>query len=146
MSLHMWRCWVGGETGLHCLLVPPSSLSLKYIPYPPSSPASPTSPTSPHLPLQDLFLKYYDTVMPLLLHILTSANAKEHRLMRAKALECISLVGMAVGRDRFRDHARQVGARGGGGSRGWGNKASLGERAQGWIACLICPKQAGSMG
>ncbi|KAG2431232.1 hypothetical protein HXX76_009760 [Chlamydomonas incerta] len=57
---------------------------------------------------QDLFLKYYDTVMPLLLHILTSANAKEHRLMRAKALECISLVGMAVGRDRFRDHARQV--------------------------------------
>ncbi|KAG2489783.1 hypothetical protein HYH03_011733 [Edaphochlamys debaryana] len=57
---------------------------------------------------QDLFNKYYDTVMPLLMHILTSANAKEHRLMRAKALECISLVGMAVGRDKFRADARTV--------------------------------------
>ncbi|KXZ45960.1 hypothetical protein GPECTOR_49g544 [Gonium pectorale] len=57
---------------------------------------------------QDLFKKYYDTVMPLLMHILTSANAKEHRLMRAKALECISLVGMAVGKDKFRGDARTV--------------------------------------
>ncbi|GLI67663.1 hypothetical protein VaNZ11_011915 [Volvox africanus] len=57
---------------------------------------------------QDLFNKYYDTVMPLLMHILTTANAKEHRLMRAKALECISLVGMAVGKDKFRTDARSV--------------------------------------
>ncbi|PNH09582.1 Importin-5 [Tetrabaena socialis] len=58
--------------------------------------------------LRELFNKYYDTVMPLLMHILTSANLKEHRLMRAKALECISLVGMAVGRDKFRADARSV--------------------------------------
>ncbi|GLC61179.1 hypothetical protein PLESTB_001728100 [Pleodorina starrii] len=57
---------------------------------------------------QELFNKYYDTVMPLLMHILTTANAKEHRLMRAKALECISLVGMAVGKDKFRADARNV--------------------------------------
>ncbi|GFR44315.1 hypothetical protein Agub_g5527 [Astrephomene gubernaculifera] len=57
---------------------------------------------------QELFNKYYDTVMPLLTQILTTANAKELRLMRAKALECISLVGMAVGKDRFRADARNV--------------------------------------
>lgn len=30
------------------------------------------------------------------------------RLLRAKALECVSLVGMAVGRDRFRGDAAAV--------------------------------------
>jgi hypothetical protein len=30
------------------------------------------------------------------------------RLLRAKALECVSLVGMAVGRDRFRGDAQAV--------------------------------------
>jgi hypothetical protein len=32
----------------------------------------------------------------------------QHRLLRAKALECISLVGMAVGRERFRGDAQHV--------------------------------------
>jgi hypothetical protein len=31
-----------------------------------------------------------------------------HWLLRGKALECISLVGMAVGRDRFRTDAQSV--------------------------------------
>jgi hypothetical protein len=31
-----------------------------------------------------------------------------HRLLRGKALECVSLVGMAVGRDRFRQDAARV--------------------------------------
>lgn len=47
-------------------------------------------------------------VMPLLRQILTHANGKEHQLLRAKALECISLVGMAIGKDRFREDAHQV--------------------------------------
>ncbi len=92
-----------------------------------------------------LFIKYYDTVMPLLLTILVNANDKvrqlyclsklaqlyacpissvsmflfdhcilvvvlmqAHWLLRGKALECISLVGMAVGRDRFRADAQRV--------------------------------------
>jgi hypothetical protein len=33
---------------------------------------------------------------------------KQHRLLRAKALECISLVGMAVGKERFRGDAQHV--------------------------------------
>ncbi|MEW5314066.1 MAG: hypothetical protein WDW38_005590 [Sanguina aurantia] len=57
---------------------------------------------------QSLFAKYYDTVMPLLYAILTSASDKEHRMLRAKALECISLVGVAVGKERFREDARQM--------------------------------------
>eukprot|EP00798_Chlamydomonas_sp_ICE-L_P025737 gene25737-11397_t len=57
---------------------------------------------------QALFIKYYDSVMPLLTSILVGATDKSHRLLRAKALECISLVGMAVGRDRFRADARKV--------------------------------------
>lgn len=55
-----------------------------------------------------LFVKYYDTVMPLLYSILVGATDKAHRLLRAKALECISLVAMAVGKERFRDDATKV--------------------------------------
>jgi len=29
-------------------------------------------------------------------------------MLRAKAMECISLVGMAVGKEKFRDDAKQV--------------------------------------
>lgn len=47
-------------------------------------------------------------VMPLLRQILVHASDKEHQLLRAKALECISLVGMAIGKDRFREDAHQV--------------------------------------
>jgi len=54
------------------------------------------------------FERYYDSVMPLLRHLLSSASARSHQLLRAKALECISLVGMAVGRDRFRADANEV--------------------------------------
>lgn len=46
--------------------------------------------------------------MPLLRQILTQANDKDHNMMRAKALECISLIGMSIGRDRFRNDAHQV--------------------------------------
>jgi ethanolamine utilization cobalamin adenosyltransferase len=46
--------------------------------------------------------------MPLLREILTMANDKTHNLMRAKALECISLVGMSIGKERFREDAHQV--------------------------------------
>ncbi|EEF36904.1 importin-5 [Ricinus communis] len=57
---------------------------------------------------QEQFQKYYVAVMPYLRTILLSANDKSNRMLRAKAMECISLVGMAVGRDKFTDDARQV--------------------------------------
>lgn len=46
--------------------------------------------------------------MPYLKAILVNANDKSNRMLRAKAMECISLVGMAVGKDKFRDDAKQV--------------------------------------
>ncbi|KAK9123341.1 hypothetical protein Sjap_012943 [Stephania japonica] len=57
---------------------------------------------------QEHFQKYYDAVMPYLKAILINANDKSNRMLRAKAMECISLVGMAVGKDKFRDDAKQV--------------------------------------
>ncbi|KAG2300104.1 hypothetical protein Bca52824_036576 [Brassica carinata] len=57
---------------------------------------------------QEHFQKYYDVVMPYLKTILMNATDKSKRMLRAKSMECISLVGMAVGKDKFRDDARQV--------------------------------------
>ncbi|XP_055814575.1 uncharacterized protein LOC129884270 isoform X2 [Solanum dulcamara] len=57
---------------------------------------------------QEHFQKYYDAVIPYLKTILVNATDKSNRILRAKAMECISLVGMAVGKDKFRDDAKQV--------------------------------------
>ena len=46
--------------------------------------------------------------MPYLKSILVNATDKSNRMLRAKAMECISLVGMAVGKEKFRDDAKQV--------------------------------------
>ncbi|GKD49609.1 putative TOG domain, importin beta family protein, partial [Tanacetum coccineum] len=34
-------------------------------------------------------------------------SSQANRMLRAKAMECVSLVGMAVGKDKFRDDAKQ---------------------------------------
>ncbi|KAJ7955426.1 importin-5 [Quillaja saponaria] len=57
---------------------------------------------------QEHFQKYYDAVMPYLKAILVNASDKSNRMLRAKSMECISLVGMAVGKEKFRDDAKQV--------------------------------------
>nr|AAX95644.1 HEAT repeat, putative [Oryza sativa Japonica Group] len=57
---------------------------------------------------QEHFQKYYDAVMPYLKSILMNATDKSNRMLRAKSMECISLVGMAVGKQKFKDDAKQV--------------------------------------
>ena len=57
---------------------------------------------------QDLFQKYYSATMPYLKGILVNSQGKEDRMLRAKSMECISLVGMAVGKDVFREDAKEV--------------------------------------
>ncbi|TKY60023.1 Importin-5 protein [Spatholobus suberectus] len=57
---------------------------------------------------QEHFQKYYDAVMPYLKAILVNATDKSNRMLRAKSMECISLVGMAVGKEKFRADAKQV--------------------------------------
>lgn len=60
------------------------------------------------LHVQEHFQKYYDAVMPYLKAILVNASDKSNRMLRAKSMECISLVGMAVGKDKFKEDAKQV--------------------------------------
>ncbi|KAI5084377.1 hypothetical protein GOP47_0000546 [Adiantum capillus-veneris] len=57
---------------------------------------------------QTSFQVYYDTVMPYLKAILLNATDKPNRMLRAKSMECISLVGMAVGKEKFGQDAKQV--------------------------------------
>ena len=57
---------------------------------------------------KDYFVKYYDVVMPILTQILVTATDKTLRTLRAKAIECISLVGMAVGKEKFSVHAKAI--------------------------------------
>lgn len=46
--------------------------------------------------------------MPYLKTILLNATDKSNRMLRAKSMECISLVGMAVGKEKFGKDAKQV--------------------------------------
>jgi hypothetical protein len=54
------------------------------------------------------FVKYYDNFMPYLKSILINANNKEYRKLRGKAMECISLIGGAVGKEKFFNDAKEV--------------------------------------
>ena len=54
------------------------------------------------------FKQYYAACMPILKNILVHATAKEQRMLRAKSLECISLVGVAVGKQIFAEDAVQI--------------------------------------
>mmetsp|Transcript_481 Transcript_481/g.866 ORF Transcript_481/g.866 Transcript_481/m.866 type:complete len:1101 (-) Transcript_481:101-3403(-) len=55
------------------------------------------------------FAPYYDTFIPLLKKVLSiSAGRQELRRLRGKVMECISLIGLSVGRDKFGQDAAQV--------------------------------------
>ncbi|KAM3548004.1 hypothetical protein MY1884_009355 [Beauveria asiatica] len=47
------------------------------------------------------FSKYYDTLMPLLVNVLQNQSEKEYRLLRAKAMECATLIAIAVGKEQL---------------------------------------------
>lgn len=47
------------------------------------------------------FSIYYSTLMPLLFNVLQTENTKELRLLRAKAMECATLIALAVGKERL---------------------------------------------
>ncbi|EON65239.1 hypothetical protein W97_04476 [Coniosporium apollinis CBS 100218] len=47
------------------------------------------------------FTRYYDTLMPLLFNVLREEQSKEFRLLRAKAMECATLIALAVGKERM---------------------------------------------
>ncbi|KAG2213565.1 hypothetical protein INT46_002271 [Mucor plumbeus] len=50
---------------------------------------------------EDRFNKYHGVIMPLLLDILRQASDKQYRLLRSRAIECASLIGLAIGKEVF---------------------------------------------
>jgi len=58
--------------------------------------------------VEEKFLKYYDSFMPFLKNVLKNANTKELRTLRGKAMECVSLIGVAVGKQKFMQDAKEV--------------------------------------
>uniref|UniRef100_A0A8C3TCH4 Importin-5 n=1 Tax=Chelydra serpentina TaxID=8475 RepID=A0A8C3TCH4_CHESE len=57
---------------------------------------------------EEKFVPYYDLFMPSLKHIVENAVQKELRLLRGKTIECISLIGLAVGKEKFMLDASDV--------------------------------------
>ncbi|KAF2459467.1 armadillo-type protein [Lineolata rhizophorae] len=54
------------------------------------------------------FSRYYDTLMPLLFNVLREEQSKEYRLLRAKAMECATLIALAVGKERMGSDALEL--------------------------------------
>ncbi|KIV78225.1 hypothetical protein PV11_09963 [Exophiala sideris] len=50
---------------------------------------------------ESAFIRYYDTLMPLLFNVLQTEQSKEYRLLRAKAMECATLIALAVGKEKM---------------------------------------------
>lgn len=49
---------------------------------------------------EENFVEYYDRFIPCLMYIIENANSQELRLLRGKTIECVSLIGLAVGADK----------------------------------------------
>ncbi|XP_076164575.1 karyopherin beta 3 [Ptiloglossa arizonensis] len=57
---------------------------------------------------EEQFVTYYDRLMPCLKYIIQNANQQEHKMLRGKTIECVSLIGLAVGPDKFIADASEV--------------------------------------
>jgi len=51
--------------------------------------------------VEDKFIDYYDQFMPCLKVIIENAVQPELKLLRGKTIECVSLIGLAVGKEKF---------------------------------------------
>ena len=58
--------------------------------------------------VQDRFAQFYPSIMPVLKHMLQTCTGKDQRTLRGKTMECISLIGIAVGRDVFINDAKEI--------------------------------------
>lgn len=47
------------------------------------------------------FVKYHNVIVPLLLDILRQATDKQYRSLRSRAIECASLIALAIGKEAF---------------------------------------------
>eukprot|EP00746_Dinoflagellata_sp_MGD_P117341 gnl/MRDRNA2_/MRDRNA2_53179_c0_seq1.p1 gnl/MRDRNA2_/MRDRNA2_53179_c0~~gnl/MRDRNA2_/MRDRNA2_53179_c0_seq1.p1 ORF type:complete len:1113 (-),score=329.99 gnl/MRDRNA2_/MRDRNA2_53179_c0_seq1:538-3876(-) len=58
--------------------------------------------------IEDDFKGYYDHVMPVMKQFVMSATSEKESRLRGKAFECISMFGVAVGKDKFLQDAQSV--------------------------------------
>merc|ERR1719316_912420 len=58
--------------------------------------------------IEDGFKGYYDHVMPIMKQFVMTATSEKESRLRGKAFECISLLGVAVGKDKFLPDAQGV--------------------------------------
>ncbi|KAK9477871.1 armadillo-type protein [Lipomyces japonicus] len=54
------------------------------------------------------FNAYYDTMMPILFNVLQQDMSKEYRVLRARCIECASLIALAVGKEKFAPLSNQL--------------------------------------
>uniref|UniRef100_H2YPJ6 Importin N-terminal domain-containing protein n=1 Tax=Ciona savignyi TaxID=51511 RepID=H2YPJ6_CIOSA len=57
---------------------------------------------------EDKFILFYDRFMPSLKYIMANATSNELRMLRGKTIECISLIGLAVGSEKFMPDAEEI--------------------------------------
>lgn len=57
---------------------------------------------------EENFIDYYGRFIPCLMYIIENANSPELRLLRGKTIECVSLIGLAVGADKFMGDASKM--------------------------------------
>ncbi|RWS30151.1 importin-5-like protein [Leptotrombidium deliense] len=57
---------------------------------------------------QEYFERYYDKFVPCLKYIIQNAVSDELKMLRGKSIECISLIGLAVGKEKFCTDASDV--------------------------------------
>eukprot|EP01091_Cochliopodium_minus_P017432 TRINITY_DN6828_c0_g1_i1.p1 TRINITY_DN6828_c0_g1~~TRINITY_DN6828_c0_g1_i1.p1 ORF type:complete len:1109 (-),score=350.97 TRINITY_DN6828_c0_g1_i1:38-3364(-) len=60
------------------------------------------------LTVKNSFIGYYDKLMPLLKNILKNATGKELRQLRGKAIECVTMMAVAVGKEKFMQDAKYI--------------------------------------
>lgn len=58
--------------------------------------------------VEDKFEPFYEKFMPKLKYLFTNATTSELRLLRGKTIECISLIGLAVGKEKFLTDCQDV--------------------------------------
>jgi hypothetical protein len=56
----------------------------------------------------DLFIKYFDPTMEVLLKILVEINQEVYKRLRGNSIECISIITQQVGKDRFLPYADRL--------------------------------------
>ncbi|KAJ3107924.1 Importin-5 [Phlyctochytrium planicorne] len=56
----------------------------------------------------DYFNQYYGEIMPVLIQVMQNATDKHHRLLRGKAIECVTLIAVSVGLQTFEPHMQTV--------------------------------------